>query len=71
MASRAWALLADYVGTEDGTGIVHNSPGHGADDYYVCVKEGMDICMPVDDDGKFHVRRRVWLRWSLQRHGYR
>ena len=49
------ALLADYVGTEDGTGIVHNSPGHGADDYYVCVKEGMDICMPVDDDGKFYV----------------
>ena len=49
------ALLADYVGTEDGTGIVHNSPGHGVDDYYVCLKEGMDICMPVDDDGKFYV----------------
>ena len=48
------ALLADYVGVEDGTGIVHNSPGHGVDDYYVCVKEGMDICMPVDDDGKFY-----------------
>ena len=48
------ALLADYVGTEDGTGIVHNSPGHGVDDYYVCVKEGMDICMPVDDDGRFY-----------------
>ncbi len=42
------ALLADYVGTEDGTGIVHNSPGHGVDDYYVCMKEGMDVCMPVD-----------------------
>lgn len=49
------ALLADYVGTEDGTGIVHNSPGHGVDDYYVCMKEGMDICMPVDDDGRFYV----------------
>ena len=49
------ALLADYVGTEDGTGIVHNSPGHGVDDYYVCLKEGMDICMPVDDDGRFYV----------------
>ena len=49
------ALLADYVGTEDGTGIVHNSPGHGVDDYYVCIKEGMDICMPVDDDGRFYV----------------
>ena len=48
------ALLADYVGTEDGTGIVHNSPGHGVDDYYVCMKEGMDVCMPVDDDGRFY-----------------
>ncbi|MBY4796803.1 isoleucine--tRNA ligase [Collinsella sp. AGMB00827] len=47
------ALLADYVGVEDGTGIVHNSPGHGVDDYYVCLKEGMDIVMPVDDDGRF------------------
>ena len=49
------ALLADYVGTDEGTGIVHNSPGHGVDDYYVCVAEGMDVCMPVDDDGKFYV----------------
>ena len=49
------ALLADYVGTDEGTGIVHNSPGHGVDDYYVCMKEGMDVCMPVDDDGKFYV----------------
>ncbi len=47
------ALLADYVGVDEGTGIVHNSPGHGVDDYYVCLKEGMDICMPVDDDGRF------------------
>ena len=49
------ALLADYVGTEDGTGIVHNSPGHGMDDYYVGMREGLDIVMPVDDDGRFYV----------------
>ncbi len=48
------ALLADYVGTEDGTGIVHTSPGHGVDDYYVCMKEGKDVCMTVDDDGRFY-----------------
>ena len=24
------------------------------DDYYVCMKEGMDVCMPVDDDGRFY-----------------
>ena len=49
------SLAADYVGVEDGTGIVHNSPGHGVDDYYVCTKAGLDVCMPVDDDGKFYV----------------
>ncbi len=54
------ALLADYVGTEDGTGIVHNSPGHGVDDYYVCMKEGMDVCMPVDDDGRFYSGDECW-----------
>ncbi len=49
------ALLADYVGVDDGTGIVHNSPGHGVDDYFACLREGItDICMPVDDDGKFY-----------------
>ena len=31
------ALLADYVGVDDGTGIVHNSPGHGVDDYFACL----------------------------------
>ena len=55
VAAGGVALLADYVGVDDGTGIVHNSPGHGVDDYFACLKEGItDICMPVDDDGKFY-----------------
>ncbi|AEB07126.1 Isoleucyl-tRNA synthetase [Coriobacterium glomerans PW2] len=51
---RGIALLADYVGLDEGTGIVHNSPGHGVDDYYACMAEDMEICMPVDDDGRFY-----------------
>ncbi len=47
-------ILADYVGTEDGTGIVHIAPGHGADDFYVGVENDVPIIMPVDDDGRFY-----------------
>ena len=65
------ALLADYVGTEDGTGIVHNSPGHGVDDYYVCMKEGMDVCMPVDDDGRFYSGDEFGAGRPVLRHGHR
>lgn len=46
-------ITADYVGTEDGTGIVHIAPGHGADDYYAGVEKGVQVVMPVDDDGRF------------------
>ena len=53
---RGVAITADYVGVEDGTGIVHIAPGHGADDYYAYVeKVGKDFVMPVDDNGRFYV----------------
>lgn len=47
-------ITADYVGTEDGTGIVHIAPGHGADDFYAGVDNDIPIVMPVDDDGRFY-----------------
>lgn len=47
-------ITADYVGTEDGTGIVHIAPGHGADDFYAGVAAGIPVVMPVDDDGRFY-----------------
>jgi len=46
-------VLADYVSTEEGTGLVHIAPGHGAEDYQVGLKYGLDIVMPVDARGKF------------------
>ena len=46
-------LLADYVTTEDGTGVVHQAPAFGEDDMITCEKYGIDLVIPVDADGKF------------------
>ncbi|WP_018297071.1 isoleucine--tRNA ligase [Corynebacterium lubricantis] len=46
-------LLADYVTTEDGTGIVHQAPAFGEDDMATTKKYGIDLVIPVDMDGKF------------------
>ena len=45
-------LLADYVTMESGTGCVHTAPGFGADDYFTCMRYGMDMVVPVDDQGR-------------------
>ncbi len=47
------AVLADYVTLEQGTGIVHTAPGHGADDFNTGKKYGLDIYAPVGPDGRF------------------
>lgn len=44
-------LLADYVTTESGTGLVHTAPGHGLDDYMTGLKNGLDVYCPLDDHG--------------------
>ena len=46
-------VLADYVTTEDGTGIVHQSPAFGAEDLVVCRKYGLPVVNPVQADGHF------------------
>ena len=47
------AVLADYVTTEQGTGIVHTAPGHGLEDFYTGQKYGLPVLCPVDDAGVF------------------
>ncbi|WP_069131995.1 isoleucine--tRNA ligase [Rhodohalobacter halophilus] len=50
----AWRVIeADYVTTEDGTGVVHTAPAFGADDYESCKKAGIPMFNPVDRDGRF------------------
>ena len=45
-------VLADYVTMDSGTGCVHTAPGFGADDYQTCQRYGMDMVVPVDDQGR-------------------
>ena len=46
-------LAADYVTTEDGTGVVHQAPGFGEEDKIACDAAGIVTVVPVDAAGKF------------------
>jgi isoleucyl-tRNA synthetase len=48
-----FVVLANYVTTEDGTGLVHQSPAFGADDLAVCRAYGLPVVNPIAPDGKF------------------
>ena len=44
-------ILGDYVSDDAGTGCVHIAPGHGLDDFKVCLKYGIKPYCPVDEHG--------------------
>ncbi len=46
-------VLADYVTIEQGSGIVHTAPGHGADDFYTGQRYKLETYAPLDDEGRF------------------
>ena len=48
-----FVVLATYVTTEDGTGLVHQSPAFGADDLAVCRSYGLPVVNPIAPDGHF------------------
>lgn len=48
-----FVVLAEYVTTEDGSGLVHQSPAFGADDLEVCASYGLPVVNPVTADGHF------------------
>ena len=53
-AENAWVVVpADYVSTEDGTGIVHTAPAFGADDFETGKKMGLPMLNAVLPDGHF------------------
>ena len=46
-------LHADFVSADSGSGLVHLAPGHGKDDYQLCLRHNIAAFAPVDDEGRF------------------
>ncbi|MDR2676815.1 MAG: isoleucine--tRNA ligase [Endomicrobium sp.] len=44
-------IVADFVSTKDGTGVVHIATGHGYEDYQAGLKYNLEILSPIDDRG--------------------
>jgi isoleucyl-tRNA synthetase len=55
-------VLAEYVTTTDGTGLVHTAPGHGEDDYETGIREELGVYSPVLANGRFDDTVPEWLR---------
>ncbi|QPP09343.1 isoleucine--tRNA ligase [Streptomyces bathyalis] len=53
MEGAHFVVNADYVTTEDGTGLVHQSPAFGEDDMRTCRAYGLPVVNPVRPDGTF------------------
>ena len=54
-------MLANYVSVEDGTGLVHTAPGHGAEDYQTGRAYRLSVLSPVDESGRFTAEAPDWL----------
>ncbi len=60
-AERAFKVLgADFVETEEGTGVVHMAPGFGEEDQQLCEAAGIGVVTPVDESGRFTTEVTDW-----------
>jgi len=55
-------ILAEYVTTEDGTGLVHTAPGHGVEDYVSGQTYDLEAYSPVTGDGRYDDTVPDWLQ---------
>ena len=55
-------ITAEYVTTEDGTGLVHTAPGHGVEDYVSGQRYDLAVYSPVKDDGRYDETVPDWLK---------
>ncbi len=53
-------LAAEFVSTEDGTGVVHLAPGFGEDDQLVCNAVGIPTVCPMDEHGRYTAEVTNW-----------
>lgn len=44
----------EFVTMEEGSGLVHTAPGHGAEDHFMGLHYNLPIVSPVDDEGKYN-----------------
>lgn len=57
-------VVGDFVGTDQGTGLVHIAPGHGEDDFHVGEAYGLSRETPVDERGRYGEKiRNVDTEW--------
>ncbi|MEI7618139.1 MAG: isoleucine--tRNA ligase [Actinomycetota bacterium] len=54
-------LSADFVSTEDGTGVVHMAPGFGEDDQIACNAAGIPTLCPMDEHGRYTAEVAPWV----------
>lgn len=50
---KSFLILSDHVLMDGGTGLVHSAPGHGEEDYFACLKYGIEVIMPVNEGGLY------------------
>lgn len=61
-ADNAFQVLgAEFVTTEDGTGVVHMAPGFGEDDQNECNAAGIATICPMDEHGQYTAEITPWV----------
>jgi len=55
-----YVVLADFVTTEEGTGVVHTAVMYGEDDYRLGMKVGLPAKHTVDHKGRFNDKVGLW-----------
>ncbi len=53
-------LGAEFVSTEDGTGVVHMAPGFGEEDQVACTAAGIPTVCPMDEHGRYTAEVEPW-----------
>ena len=56
---------ADYVTLEQGTGLVHTAPGHGAEDFHTGREHDLPVLVPVDHAGRFTDEVGLWAGMNV------
>ncbi len=53
-------IATDFVSTEEGTGLVHEAPGFGEEDFHAAQEHDIPIVVNVDEDGKYTQEMGDW-----------